>query len=216
VEHPAGGAAVSAAWLGARLARPAEALGAGLSPSALALLARYAELVLDWGARFNLTGARSREALADEHLADALALLAHLPAGPFRYVDVGSGAGLPGLVLAILRPDASGVLLEPARKKHAFLAHAIRELALAARIEARPERLAVHLASACPGYDVAISRAVWPLPEWLELALPLVKPGGSVVGFEGAERTRVPAGAVRHPYALVGKQRAIILLARPR
>src|SRR5688572_10696434 len=101
--------AVSAAWLAARLAEPARALGVAVPEAAFEPLARYASLVLEWGARINLTGARSAEALADDHLADALALLPFLPAGPFSLVDVGSGAGLPGLVLALLRSDASGI-----------------------------------------------------------------------------------------------------------
>ena len=91
--------APSAAWLEARLAAPARALGVSVPPGAFEPLARYAGLVLGWGERINLTGARTAEALADEHLADALALLPHLPRGAFRLVDVGSGAGLPGVVL---------------------------------------------------------------------------------------------------------------------
>ena len=121
------------------------ALGAAVPPEALVPLARYASLVLEWGARINLTGARTPEALADDHLADALALLRFLPPGAFSFVDVGSGAGLPGLVLALLRPDAAGTLLEPIGKKHAFLAHAIRTLGLTGRVAARAERLTVML-----------------------------------------------------------------------
>jgi 16S rRNA (guanine527-N7)-methyltransferase len=201
---------VSSEWLAARLAEPARALGVALPVSALEPLATFAGLVLDWGARINLTGARDPERLADEHLADALALLPQLPAEPFRYVDVGSGAGLPGLVLALLRPDAAGVLLEPVRKKHAFLAHAIRTLALAGRVEARAERLDAHLLGGGRGaYDVAFSRAVWPAPEWLALGAPLVRPGGRVIGVEGSSGGALPAGAERHPYLLGGRARAV-------
>ena len=157
-------------------------------------LARYASLVLEWGARINLTGAKTPEALADEHLADALALLPHLPAGPFSFVDVGSGAGLPGLVVALLRADASGRLLEPIGKKQAFLAHAIRELGLAGRISARAERLEDHLRAGGKGaYDVAVSRAVWPVADWLERGLPLVKAGGLWIGLDGPVRRRAAA-----------------------
>jgi len=205
--------AVSAEWLEARLAAPARALGVALAPSAAAGLAQYASLVLAWGTRINLTGARSAETLADEHLADALALLPHLPAGPFSFVEVGAGAGLPGIPLALLRPDASGVLLEPARKKQAFLAHALRALDLAGRVEARAERLDAHrLAGGDGRYEVAISRAVWPAAEWLELGAPLVRPGGVVLGVEGPSGGALPAGATRHPYRLHDRSLAVVAL----
>jgi 16S rRNA (guanine527-N7)-methyltransferase len=213
VEHCAAREPVSSAWLAGRLAGPARELGVEIDGSELELLARYAGLVLDWGSRINLTGARTPEALADEHLADALALLPHLPGGAFRFVDVGSGAGLPGLVLAIVRRAASGVLLEPIRKKHAFLAHAARELGLVGRVEARAERLEAHLAGgAGASYDVAISRATWPAANWLVRGRPLVRPGGRVYGFEGSTPGELPAGAQRYPYTLGRRRRALIVL----
>jgi 16S rRNA (guanine527-N7)-methyltransferase len=194
------------------LAAPARELGVAIEAPAVKLLARYADLVLDWGARINLTSARTPERLADEHLADALALLPHLPARAFRFVDVGSGAGLPGLVLALLRPGASGVLLEPTRKKHAFLAHALRELGLAGRVEACAERLEAHAHEMAGSYDAAISRATWRADLWLERGRALPKAGGRVFGFEGPAATVLPAGATRHPYTLHTKRRAIVAL----
>jgi len=174
-------------------------------------LAQYASLVLEWGARINLTGARTPEALADDHLADALALLPHLPGEPFRFVDVGSGAGLPGAAIALLRPDASGTLLEPVRKKHSFLAHAVRALLLSERLEARNERLEKHLAERGSGaYDVAVSRAVWPASEWLALGEPLLKPAGLLLGVEGSTPGELPPGASRYPYRLRDRSRAVI------
>ncbi len=203
----------SRAWLAERLAGPAHALGVALDPEAIERLARYAGLVLDWGERVNLTGARTREALADEHLADGLALLPQLPPASFRLIDVGSGAGLPGLVLALLRTDAEVTLLEPARKKWTFLAHAVRSLALSPRVEARPERLEAHLVAGAAGrYDVAVSRATWPAARWLDLGRPLVRPGGSVLGLEGAKSGSLPAGATRHAYRIGDRRRAVVRL----
>ena len=202
---------VSAAWLKARLATPALEIGVAIPESSYAPLAQYASLVLEWGARINLTGARTPEALADDHLADALALLPHLPGEPFRFVDVGSGAGLPGAAIALLRPDASGTLLEPIRKKHSFLAHAVRALLLSERLEARNERLEQHLAERGRGaYDVAVSRAVWPASEWLVLGEPLLKPAGVLLGVEGSTPGELPPGASRHPYRLRERSRAVI------
>jgi len=211
VEHSRG-AAVTGAWLSERLAEPARGFGVALEPAVLRALARYTELLLEWGARINLTGAKTAEALADLHLADALALLAHLPPGRLRFVDVGSGAGLPGLVLSLLRSDLEGVLLEPAGKKHAFLLHTVRVLGLAPRIEARPERLEAHQEPAAGRYDFAVSRAVWPVARWLELGRALTRPGGRILGVEGARPSELPAGAARHPYRLAGRDRAVIVL----
>ncbi len=205
----------SAAWLEACLATPARDLGVVIPESSYETLVQYASLVLEWGARINLTGARTPAAFADDHLADALAMLPHLPSGPFRFVDVGSGAGLPGIPIALLRTDVSGVLLEPIRKKHTFLAHAIRALALSDRLEARSERLEQHLVEGGRGaYDVAVSRAVWGANEWLALGEPLLKPAGVLLGVEGSTAGELPPGATRHPYRLQDRLRAVIARRR--
>jgi 16S rRNA (guanine527-N7)-methyltransferase len=209
VEHTG---TVSAAWLAERLAEPARALGVTLPAPACVHLAAYADAVLVWGSRVNLTGARSAEALADDHLADALALLPHLPPGPFSFVDVGSGAGLPGIVVALVREDAAGTLLEPNSKKRAFLAHAIRSVGLSGRVVARGERLEDHLETGGAGaYDVAFSRAVWPAADWLERAVPLLRPGGRALGLEGPTAGPLPAGTERHPYVLHGRPRSVLV-----
>lgn len=214
MEHPTpdGLEPPSADWLAERLEPFAAELGVGVPAEALQPLAVYVRLVLTWGQRTNLTGARTAEVIADEHVADALALLPWLPEAAFRLLDVGSGAGLPGLVLALLRPDAEVVLLEPRKKRQAFLAHAIRELGLRGRVQSRAERLEDHRA-ATP-YDVAVSRATWPAAEWLERAAGAVRVGGRVIGLEGAERGPLPAGAQRHPYTLAGRARAVVLRER--
>jgi len=208
------GGVIDPAWLAGRLADASPAFPVPDRPH-LESLARYAELLLDWSRRINLTGARSPEALVDEHLADALALLPELPdAGrgrPFDLVDVGSGGGLPGVVIAILCPAARGVLLEPIHKKQAFLAHALRVLSLGPRFCSRPERLEEHLAAGGAGaYDVAISRAVWPVSEWLERAPALLRCPGRILAQEGAPGS-LPAGALRRPYRLAGRDRAIVV-----
>lgn len=203
----------AADWLARRLEPFAQATGVELSEGATRGLDHFVRLVLDWGARTNLTAARTPERLVDEHIADALALFRHLPSLPFRYVDVGSGAGLPGLVIALVRGDASGVLLEPVGKKRAFLNHAIRELGLAGRATAGADRLAEHIRSGgAAAYDVAVSRAVWPASEWLLLGAPLLRPGGLLLGAEGAEPGALPVGAARHPYSLGGRRRAVLTL----
>lgn len=150
---------------------------------ALPRLAVFAELLLEWGARINLTAARSLADFCSEHLADAFPALPYLPSAG-RWIDVGSGAGLPGIVLAIARPDLQGTLLEPTQKRRAFLNAAIRALGLTTKVEA--DRLDEHAGRVGALYDVAISRAVLPLPAWLEQGRALVPSGGSVIGFASA------------------------------
>lgn len=187
----------------------AQRFGVPLEPIA-SQLAAFAETLLQWNQRINLTGARSLEALAREHIADALAVVPHLPAAPARWIDVGSGAGLPGIVLALARPDLSGVLLEPIEKRRAFLAAVARLLRLA-RVEVVGERAEEHLArGGSHAYDLAVSRAVFALPDWLALGPRFVAPGGVLLGLEGASQTSLPPGAERLPYDIGLGARALI------
>jgi 16S rRNA (guanine527-N7)-methyltransferase len=144
-----------------------------------AALLAYAESLLRWSARINLTAARTVDVLIAEHFPDAFAL-AHQLDQPARLVDVGSGGGLPALPLALIRPELSILLCEPIAKKGAFLRTAIRELGLGGRVDlaaTRGERLADEHPAA---FDAAISRATLPPDKWLPLGRRLVRPGGRV------------------------------------
>ncbi len=110
-------------------------LAADLTGDALDRMVRYAELVEQWSARHNLVRFAGRPELVERHLLDALAGR-RLLAGAGRLVDVGSGAGLPGVPLLIVRPAWTGVLLEPRQKRWAFLKRVIRELGLSAEARA--------------------------------------------------------------------------------
>jgi 16S rRNA (guanine527-N7)-methyltransferase len=181
-----------------------------LTPEQDATLVRYIELLLKWNARINLTAARGVDDAA-QHVIDCLAVVPHLPAGPARLVDVGSGGGLPAVMIATMRPDLDVTAVEPTHKKHAFLRTAARELALAnlAAIATRLDDLPD------ASWDIATSRATFALADWLTAGLRLVRPGGLVLGLEGADQPDLPAGAVRHPYPLADRTRAIISLHRP-
>jgi 16S rRNA (guanine527-N7)-methyltransferase len=111
-------------------------------------------------------------------------------------------------VIAIERPDVSVVLLEPTHKKHAFLVTAARELGLG---NATPlaERLEDH---AGRDYDVAVSRATWPVPEWLARAAPYVRSGGIILAMEGREESPLVPGATRHRADRGSRTRAVIEL----
>jgi 16S rRNA (guanine527-N7)-methyltransferase len=201
--------------LAARLEAPLAALGLRLAEGRAELLARYLELLLPWNERVNLTGARSADEVVDRHLADTLALAPHLPAGGFRLVDVGAGAGFLGIGVAVLRPDAHCVLLEPVGKKHAFLRAAARELPLP-NAEPRAERLEEHLARPdFTPFDVAGSRATWSPREWLERAMPLLRPGGLAIAYEGHTRAQgLPAAVERVAYQVGARSGALLLRRR--
>jgi 16S rRNA (guanine527-N7)-methyltransferase len=172
-------------------------------------LVTFATELLRWNARINLTAATT-PADAVQHINDCLSILAYIPADTKRLVDVGSGGGLPAAVIAIERPEVAVVALEPVHKKLAFLQHVRRTLA--PNLVALPERVEQHEHH---DYDIATSRATFALPEWLAIGATLVRPGGLVLGMEGAEQIELPAGATRHVYELGDRTRAIIVFAPP-
>ncbi len=195
----------------ALLRAEAAALGVALSDEAVSRFDKYLALLNKWSASVNLVGTRDPDEIVRFHLADSLALLAHL-GDARRVVDVGSGAGLPGAALAIARPDLEVTSLEPIHKKHAFQAAVRRELGLTG-FTPLAERDDEYLRSGGFGpHDAAVSRATWAIPEWLPRGKRLVRAGGRVLGMEGREQKELPEGATRHPYVLGGRSRAIVVL----
>lgn len=148
---------------------------AAIPEASRAGLARWIELLCEWNARIDLTAARSAGELVDLMVADAHALSRHLAPGA-RVVDVGTGAGAPGMALALLRPDLVVTLCEPLAKRVSFLRTVIGTLGRTdvTLVGKRGEELALG------AWDVAVSRATLNPPEWLALGAKLVKPGGSV------------------------------------
>ena len=148
-----------------------------LDPAAADKLARYAELLLEKNKVMNLTAITAPRDVATLHLLDCAALAAQLELSGKRVIDVGTGAGFPGMVLAILTPDARFTLLDSLGKRVDFLQEVCRALHLqnVTCVHARAEEFAgAHRES----YDVAVSRAVAQLNVLCELTLPLVKVGG--------------------------------------
>lgn len=153
------------------------------------LLERYIELLLDTTKHTNLVSAASatRDVLLTRHVEDSLTLLPAIEnsarqAGRLRLVDLGSGAGFPGIVLSIARPQWSVLLLDAARKKASFLTGVVHSLSLAnaAVLCARAEDAAQRpdLREQC---DVVVARAVAEMRVLAELALPLLRKGGILV-----------------------------------
>jgi 16S rRNA (guanine527-N7)-methyltransferase len=163
--------------LGAEIARSAREWGFSVEERRVKKVGAFLELLLQWNAKVNLTGANSAGELVGEHLVDSFALSTLVPKGA-SVVDVGSGGGLPAIPFAVLRPDCRVTLVEPRAKRTAFLATAQRlvgDAAGLALVRGRHEDVA-------PGsFDVAMSRATFPPGDWLAVAASLVRPGGSVV-----------------------------------
>ena len=150
------------------------------SPELEAGLDAFVAELVRWGARMNLVGSTDRTAL-QRHFADSLAAAQQLPRAA-RVVDLGSGAGFPGIPIALARPDLRMVLVEVREKRVAFLRHAIRELRLT--VEVRP----VSIGSPPPEpFDFALLRAVAKPDRSAELGRPWVGPAGEVWIWAGAE-----------------------------
>ena len=151
-------------------------LAAHAGGAALQRLVRYAELLERWSERHNLVCFSSREELVERHILDALAG-ASLLAGRGRLLDVGSGAGLPGVPLLAVRPMWGGVLLEPRQKRWAFLRTVVRELKLGADVA----RSRYQDFSDCPPFDLITVRAVGDHRALLGWARSRLVNGGEVV-----------------------------------
>lgn len=175
------------------LRRVAGDLGVSLTEAQLERLIHYLDELCLWNRRTNLTGLRSRDRMVVELLADALVPAPLLPPSQ-SLLDVGSGAGLPGIPLKIARPDLSVDLLEPSLKRYHFLKQAIRLLRMEGirALRGRVEDSGIHPQQ---GYDVVTSRAVWGLRKAVESCASSVAAGGLLVGFAGADAEAELAGA---------------------
>lgn len=141
-------------------------LGQERAPASVRALAELLDRVVEWNDKVDLTAAREPDALVDLFVADAAVVAAEHPEPDQRWVDVGSGAGAPGIPLAVLSASASFTLVEPKAKRVAFLRTAVGALGLQ---RVRVERARSDALSAA-SFDVAISRATLEPAEWLEEA----------------------------------------------
>ncbi len=165
----------------AQLAEGLAAMGAGIDAAAQARLVAYLRLIEKWNRVHNLTAVREPGKMVVLHLLDSLSVLPHV-AGARTLVDVGSGAGLPGIPLAIARPDLAVTLLDASHKKATFLLQAKAELAIA-NVEVICERVeAWHPVSP---FDIVVSRAFAELAEFVVQAGHLVAPDGAMLAMKG-------------------------------
>ena len=142
----------------------------------------YAERLATDGVVRGLIGPREAPRLWERHVVNCALLAPALPEGA-RVADIGSGAGLPGLVLAIARPDVTVTLVEPLLRRTTFLEETVAALDLTNVVVVRGRAEALHGASA---FDVVTSRAVAPLDRLLEWSMPLVAPDGVLLAMKGS------------------------------
>jgi 16S rRNA (guanine527-N7)-methyltransferase len=147
---------------------------------------RFADLLADAGATRGLIGPREVPRLWERHLLNCAVITDLLPPAA-HVVDVGSGAGLPGLPIAIRRPDLSVSLVEPLLRRTDFLAEAVDTLGLRSQVEVLRGRAEdAQVRSAIGGADWVTARAVAPLDRLAGWCLPLLRAGGAVLAIKGA------------------------------
>lgn len=176
-----------------RLVRGARALGLSLPDAAVESLLAYLDSIERWNRVINLTAIRERERMLTVHLLDSLAVVPYLVGN--RLSDLGSGAGLPGIPIALARPNLRVRLVEAREKKARFLRHVVRELGLgnvvvfAGRAEALPPT---------GEEDLVIARALGRLRDVVRLAAPILAAEGRVLAMKGRlphdEIDELPAG----------------------
>jgi 16S rRNA (guanine527-N7)-methyltransferase len=177
----------------------------------LQLAERYAEALATTGAERGLIGPREVPRIWDRHLLNCVALAELIPDG-VELADIGSGAGLPGLPIAIARPDLSVFLVEPLLRRVVWLRDVVTDLGLTNVEIIRGRANAV--AESGQAFDLVTARAVAPLTTLLELCLPLVRPGGELLAMKGdsaaeelvdAEPTLKQLGAAEWSVAVCGE-----------
>lgn len=180
-------------------------IGLQATSAQLEAFALYRSELLRWAARVNLTGFRTEGAIVREGFLRSLSYRAAFEPSPgLRAVDIGSGAGFPGLVLKICYPEIDMLLVEAARRRATFLRSLIRQLGLtgARCLHARAEQLHSEAAHAAR-YHLAFARAVGSLVEVVALAEPLLAPGGRLV-LQVGQRTAQSLDELRPRLATLG------------
>lgn len=165
----------------------ADLLGLTPNPTQHSQLAALACTLLDWNQRMNLTAMTNPNDVAIKHILDSMTCFAAIPfPADASVLDVGTGAGFPGLVLKIVRPDLRLTMLDSTHKKLKFVEHTIASLALdeTGILFGRAEELAKGAPNR-EAFDIIVARAVAPLRILSELCLPFAKPGGVFIAMKG-------------------------------
>lgn len=183
----------------------AAAYGVEITPTLADRLDIYARLLVEWNEKMNLTAITDPTGIVVKHFTDSLLAAPLLPTGSFSLIDVGTGAGFPGMPLALLREDCRLTLLDSLNKRLVFLEAVCRELGLPATlIHARAEE-GGRRPDLREQFDVSTARAVAALPTLCEYCLPFVKVGGCFIALKGPDADREQEAAARAVSLLGGK-----------
>jgi 16S rRNA (guanine527-N7)-methyltransferase len=189
-------------YLMEKLKQDAQALvGLHLTSRQLILLQRYEDELLSWNNRFNLTAIRESETIRTKHFLDSLScILALRDSPPNRLIDIGTGAGFPGIPLKIAMPAMRLTLVESISKKAEFCQHVVKTLGLDGVdiLTTRAEEIG-QMAQHRQKYDWAVSRAVAAMPTLVEYLLPLIRIGGRILAQKGEN---APAETQTAEYAI--------------
>lgn len=179
-----------------KIEKGAAQMGIRLVPDQLKQLGRHVDLLLKWNKSVNLTAITDPDEVVEKHVLDSLAVVPLLPSGSL--LDAGTGAGFPGIPVAIARPDLEVALVDSVQKKVAFLKSALAELrvpnarAYAVRLEGNPSR------EELPRVHAAVARACAAPAQWLRLAEQYVLPGGIAICMLGpTDAVPVQVGALK-------------------
>jgi len=168
------------------LSEAAKAMGIALGKGELSLFAAYYDELLAWNNKMNLISAKSEKDNIIKHFIDSLTLLPYINHETCRVLDIGSGAGFPGIPLKIAANSLKVFLLESSRKKTSFLKHVIRSLGLADAVVIHDRAESLMKDKAYRGYfQMVTSRATLKLPEFLRMGAFFLAPKGSLIAMKG-------------------------------
>jgi 16S rRNA (guanine527-N7)-methyltransferase len=185
--------------------------GLRLNPHQLSLFNIYEKELIGWNERFNLTAIRDEEGIRNKHFLDSLSCaLSFENSIPNRLIDIGTGAGFPGIPLKILFPNISLTLVDSVGKKVEFCKHVASRLGLerVEVIQSRAEELG-QAPKYREKYDCAVARAVANLPILVEYLIPLLRTGGSVIAQKGGSGLAEAQSAEKVIRVLGGKLRQL-------
>lgn len=196
-----------------RLASGIEQLGINVSDEQRRTMMAYVALLAKWNRAYNLTAVRDPAQMVTRHLLDSLTILPYLGAGSL--LDVGTGAGIPGLIVAICRPDQAITLLDSNGKKTRFVKQAALELGLA-NVTVVQDRVEGYVGS----FDQICCRAFAALPDVLALCGHLLAPQGRLLAMKAhlADEEKLPHGWHQNPFELavpgLNETRQLLVLTR--
>jgi len=160
-----------------------------LQAEQLEQFARYRDLIIAWNDKINLVSRSEATDLYEKHLVDSLLFPTFEGKPGLLWIDLGSGAGFPGIPLKIAYPDITLYMLEPTKKRASFLQECVNQLGLT-KTTVVSERAEIYANEAREMFDVLVARAVAPLNMLLELAAPLVRVGGFLYAYKGLQANK--------------------------